>query len=382
MNILLLGGAGFIGVATANALQRAGHTVVVADNFDPQIHGADFRQSPTFRRLAPGIEWHRADVRNAAATGALLAQAEAVYFFAAGTGTGQSMYQIQRYCDVNVMGAAVFAELLAQHRERLRRVVFSSSRAVYGEGAYACREHGRVFPAGRTMPALRAGAWEPVCPQCGGSAEPLASMEDDPAGPVSIYGLTKYAQEQLLVQTCRSLAIPLVALRYQNVYGPGQSLANPYTGILGLFTQVLGAGGEVNVFEDGRATRDFVHVDDVVHFNLRALECAAEEPLVLNVGSARRVTLVQIVEALAAALGVELRSRVTGDFRAGDIRHAAADLTRLHATLGARDFIEFEAGARELVAWIRGQGTGPMTVGTYENSLDEMRRAGLLGGRT
>lgn len=382
MNILLLGGAGFIGVATANALHRAGHTVVVADSFDPQIHGADFRQSPTFRRLAPGIGWHTADVRDAAATGALLAQAEAVYFFAAGTGTGQSMYQVRRYCDVNVMGAAVFAELLAQHRDRVRRVVFSSTRAVYGEGAYACPAHGRVFPASRGMQALRAGVWEPVCPRCGGPAGPLASGEDDPAGPVSIYGLTKYAQEQLLVQTCRSLAIPLVAFRYQNVYGPGQSLTNPYTGILGLFTQVLAAGGEVNVFEDGRATRDFVHVDDVVHFNLRALECAAEEPLVLNVGSARRVTLVQIVEALAAALGVGPRLRVSGDFRAGDIRHAAADLAQLTARLGRHEFIGFEAGVRELVAWIRGQGAGPLAAGAYENSLDEMRRAGLLGGRT
>ena len=381
MKILIIGGGGFIGSATAEALCAGGHEVTVADIFDPQIHGPAYRNAPAFQRLESVAKIHVADVRDRSAMERLMPETEAVYFFAAGTGTGQSMYQIQRYCDVNVMGAAVFAELLPRHRDRLRKIVVSSSRAVYGEGAYRCTEHGRVFPAARTAAAMQAGHWEPRCPVCAGAVGPLDSRESDAPFPTSIYGTTKLAQEQILLQTCASLGIPLVAFRYQNVYGPGQALRNPYTGILAIFTQLLIRGDEVNVFEDGLATRDFVHVADIVRCNVRALALEAAPPRVLNVGAGVRTTLLEIVQALAAALGVEARFRVTGDFRAGDIRHACADLAALTAQLGAQEFIPLADGMRGLVDWVREQSGDGLASDAYRQSLDEMRRAGLLGGR-
>jgi len=382
MKILILGGGGFIGSATAEALSAGGHEVTVADIFDPQIHGAEYRRTPTFQRLEAIAKVQIADVRDRAAIAPLLAECEAVYFFAAGTGTGQSMYQIHRYCDVNVMGAAVFAELLPQHRDRLRTVVVSSSRAVYGEGAYRCAEHGRVFPSARSAESLRAGFWEPRCPACAGPVGALDSRENDAPFSTSIYGTTKLAQEQILLQTCAGLGIPLVAFRYQNVYGPGQALRNPYTGILSIFTQLLLRGDEVNVFEDGLATRDFVHVADIVRCNVRALEWTDAPPRVLNVGSGHRTTLLAIVQALAAALGVEPRCRVSGDFRAGDIRHACADLAALTAQFGPQEFIPLTAGVRGLVDWVREQSGTGLGADAYRQSLEEMRRAGLLGGRS
>ncbi len=382
MTILIIGGGGFIGSATAATFAERGHEVTVADIFDPQIHGADYATTPGFQRLESVAKVCVADVRDREAMDRHMADAEAVYFFAAGTGTGQSMYQIHRYCDVNVMGAAMFAELLPLYRDRIRKVVVSSSRAVYGEGAYLCPEHGRVFPSARTADAMRAGIWEPRCPVCAAAVGPLDSLESDGPFPTSIYGTTKLAQEQILLQTCASLGIPLVAFRYQNVYGPGQALRNPYTGILAIFTQLLIRGDEVNVFEDGLATRDFVHVSDIIRCNVRALEIEAAQPLVLNVGSGVRTTLLEVVQSLAAALGVEARFRVTGDFRAGDIRHACADLAALNGQLGPQDFIPLTDGVRELVQWVREQSRDGLAGDAYRQSLDEMRRAGLLGARS
>lgn len=378
MKTLLLGGAGFIGSETSLALANAGHEVVIVDVFDPQIHGPDAQRSVAYLRLRRDFDVRIADVRDREAVDAAMRNADAVYFFAAGTGTGQSMYQIYRYCDVNVMGAAVFSELLPRHRERIRKVVVSSSRAVYGEGAYRCGEHGRVFPNARAADQMSAGFWEPCCPLCAGAVEPLASLDSDAQLPTSIYGITKLAQEQIVLQTCCSLGIPGVGFRYQNVYGPGQALRNPYTGILSIFTQLLLRGEEVNVFEDGLATRDFVHVADIAHCNVRALETAAP-PLVLNVGSGIRTTLLAVVQALAAALGVEARFRVSGDFRAGDVRHACADLAALTAQFGMQDFIPLTDGVRGLVEWVREQSGDGLAGDAYRQSLDEMRRAGLLG---
>ncbi len=381
MKILLIGGAGFIGTATAAALLGAGHSVRIADSFDPQIHGADYHTSPAYLRLEEHCEIQAGDVRDRAALERTLEDIEAVYFFAAGTGTGQSMYQVHRYCDVNVLGTAVFAELLPQFRDQVRKVIVSSSRAVYGEGAYRCATHGRIRPAGRTAERLRERRWDVLCPHCAAPAETLASEEDDAWAPTSIYGITKLAQEQILLQTCANFAIPAVLFRYQNVYGPGQSLKNPYTGILAIFSQVLARGEEVNIFEDGLPTRDFVQIDDVVHYNLRALTAEAPEPLVLNVGSGVRTTLLELLAALAAALGVEPRHRISGDFRAGDIRHACADLRRLTATLGPREFTTIQEGVRGLVAWILEQGGDGLSTTAYRSSLDEMRRAGMMGAQ-
>lgn len=374
MNITLIGGAGFIGSQTALRLLELGHTPLVLDALDPQIHGDSPATSPTCVRLADKVEIRRGDTRDPEAVRDAIRGAEAVYYFPAGTGTGQSMYQIEKYCDVNVRGAAVFCEALAAGGHGIGSVVVSSSRAVYGEGAAHCPRHGRVFPQPRPVQSLERERFETVCPSCGESVEPVASVESDDCRPVSIYGITKFAQEQVIEKTAANLRIACTAFRYQNVYGPWQSLKNPYTGILTIFTQLAMAGREIALFEDGLATRDFVHVDDVVEFNVRALGI----PGTFNVGSGHRCTLVDLAEAVAAGLGREPCFRVTGQFRLGDIRHAAADNARLHAAFGSHDFIPLRHGVKTFTDWVGAHGDGTGANERFDASLREMASAGML----
>lgn len=378
MKVLIVGGAGFIGSHTALRLAERGHEPVLFDSLDPQIHGSGAADSPCLRSVEGKFPLIVADARDREALDKALGAADAVLYLPACTGTGQSMYQVERYSDVNARGAAIFCEALAAVRDRIRRVVVSSTRAIYGEGAATCPEHGRVIPKSRRAAELEAGRFECSCPKCGEAVFPEASREDDPSAPVSIYGITKLAQEQLIENVCGSLAIPLTVFRYQNVYGPGQSLKNAYTGILSIFTQLLLAGREINLFEDGKPTRDFVFIDDVAEFNVRALLDETPGYCALNVGSGVRSTLFDLVEAMAQGLGVESRLFVSGQFRLGDIRHAQADVSRLHAALGAREFTPLKEGVKSFVEWVRNEGPSRGANERFDHSLEEMRRAGLL----
>ena len=380
MKILLVGGAGFIGSRTALRLLGAGHTPVVFDPLDAQTHGSDPSASPTLTSLKGKVEVVCGDTRDAGALAAAVSGAEAVYYFPACTGTGQSMYEAGKYCDVNVHGAGVFADVLAVCRDQVARVIISSSRAVYGEGAAECREHGKVFPNQRREEYLSVGRFDSLCPHCGSNVAPLPSSESDPARPVSIYGITKLAQEQIIDCACRSLGISCVTFRYQNVYGEGQSLKNPYTGILSIFTQLLLAGRAIELFEDGKPGRDFVHVDDVVEYNFRALDRPVAEGFVANVGCGVSSSLVDLVGAIAKALDREPAYSVSGRYRMGDVRHAVADLSHLQAAFGQHEFVGLEAGVRAFVEWVRAMGAEPGANERFDRSLDEMRAAGLLRG--
>lgn len=379
MKILLIGGAGFIGSRTALKLLQQGHEPVVLDSLDAQIHGENPRESATCRPLEGLVPVIKGDTREADLVQRHLGETEAVYYFPACTGTGQSMYEIERYSDVNVRGAAIFCEALTKHRETVSKVVVSSTRAIYGEGAAHCAEHGRVYPAPRSLEALEAGIFSCQCPACGQPVEPVSSLEDDPARPISIYGITKLAQEQLIANTCQALNIPNVTFRYQNVYGPGQSLNNAYTGILSIFTQLLLAGRDINLFEDAAPTRDFVFIDDVVEYNVRAL--AAQDSLTLNLGSGVRSTLKDLVEALQTSLGTSSKYFVSGQFRVGDIRNAVADLSHLTEKLGAHQFVSLQEGVDQFVRWVQNQGASRTANERFDRSLAEMRAAGLLRGK-
>jgi dTDP-L-rhamnose 4-epimerase len=377
---LILGGAGFIGSRTAHRLLEQGCTVRILDSFDPQIHGESLAGSATLKSVWDHAEVQAGDVRDAAAVERALKGIDTVLYFAAGTGTGQSMYQIRQYSDINVTGAAVLAEQLIRLKGQIGRVVISSSRAVYGEGAYRCAEHGRVYPQNRAVAALEAGSFNPVCPRCAGPLVELASEESDPVQPTSIYGITKYAQEQVVLNLCGALGISAVALRYQNVFGPGQSLKNPYTGILSIFSQLLLQNRPINVFEDGLATRDFVFIDDVAEFNVRAVREAVTGCEILNVGTGCRQTLLDVVNALAGAYGRTPEFAVSGQFRVGDIRHAAASQTRLRQVLGEHRFVEFKEGISKFAHWVLAEGTDGALGSSYVRSLSEMTQSGLLKG--
>ncbi len=376
MKILLIGGAGFIGSHTAQKLLLLGHSPVIFDSFDPQIHGKE--GLPHVAELAKCMPVIKGDTRDRDALERVLGETEAIYYFPASTGTGQSMYRVGEYSDVNVHGAGIFGDLLLKYRTQIARVVVSSSRAVYGEGAAMCTEHGRVFPKGRNNTDMESGIFDARCPQCGNQVEPLPSLETDSVGPVSVYGITKLAQEMIVANVAEAAGIPSVVFRYQNVYGPGQSLKNPYTGILSIFTQLLLGKKAINIFEDGLPTRDFVYVGDVVEYNVRALTCTDSKSVVLNVGTGVRKTVDDLVKALGKVLSVNPDSFISGDFRLGDIRHAVADTTQLFNKLGPLEFTSLDAGVGAFASWVVSQHLSSEANSSFQHSLDEMRREGLL----
>lgn len=348
MRAVISGGLGFIGSRLAQSLARDGHSVVVLDNVHPQIHKDESAQI----RVREFAEIVIGDVRDPIAWERVLTGAELVLHMAAETGTGQSMDEIARYADVNVRGTAVLADALAKHAS-VRRVFLPSSRAIYGEGLYRCEEHGAVLPARRTRQAMEQGAFELTCPQCGRVAQPQPSPEWTEPRPASVYASTKLSQEQILQLGCEARGIDLRIARYQNVYGPGQALGNPYTGVLVIFAQQISNAQTLNIYEDGRIARDFVHIDDVVAAS-RLIIDAKENPGPVNVGVGRASTLVDVVEAFEHAFARNVPYRISGDFRFGDIRYAAADISCLRA-LGFTPSIELATGIGSVIEWMRGQ---------------------------
>lgn len=373
MRVLISGGAGFIGSSLALALRDRGHEVTVLDNLSGQVHGDDPQQSPLFRAIDGQVRFVRGDVRRREDWEQALPGQDAVVHLAAETGTGQSMYQVERYVDVNVRGTAVLLDLLANRRHRVDKVVVASSRAIYGEGRYRGAA-GTVFPGPRREEDLRAGRFECRCPVGGGPLQVQATDEDSRIHPSSVYGITKYDQEQLVLAVGAASGFRPLAFRYQNVYGPGQSLRNPYTGILSIFSNLLRQDQDVDIFEDGLESRDFVHIDDVVEATIRGIE-HEDASGVFNVGSGVATTVAEVAEHLRHGYGSSSRVAVSGRFRLGDIRHNYADLTRIRDVLGFAPRVPFAQGIAGFIRWVKSQ---PVMESGYRASLDEMQQRGLL----
>ena len=372
--VLVTGGAGFIGQRLVRRLLEEGRSVTVLDALIESVHGPRAAPPPDLE----GAHLVRGDVRDPDAWAVALEGAALVYHLAAETGTGESMYRARHYVDVNVGGAALLCDLLGALPDPPARVVLASSRAVYGEGPYRCPEHGLLHPEARRTERLEAGVWEPECPGCGRALEPLPAGADTPPRPASVYGLTKLDQEALLRTLLRPRGVEVVALRLQNVYGPGQSLRNPYTGLLSIFSVRLLAGEGVSVFEDGRESRDFVHVDDVVEAFVRAGGAPLRGPvMVADVGSGRPTAVLDAARLVGGACGAgEDRIRVTGEYRVGDVRHAFCETEALRSALGVSSTLPLERGIAELVDWVR---ASKRPASRLDEALAEMRAAGLLG---
>ena len=374
-NILITGGAGFIGSRLANFLIAGGHSVRVLDNLSPQIHGAEPESSPLFRSLHQDVEFIRGSVTSRADLMRVLPGMDTVVHLAAETGTGQSMYAIQHYSDVNVGGTALLLDLIANEQLPISKIVVASSRAVYGEGKYLCSTHGYVYPASRAAPDMSKGDFTVHCPRCGIAAEMVPTDEETPVRPASVYGITKLTQEQMVLTVGKALGISALAFRYQNVYGPGQSLSNPYTGILSIFSTRIRNGSGINIFEDGKESRDFVYIDDVIAATVKGIEY--EPPLVdmFNVGAGVATDVLTIANTLQKLLGVTVPIEISGQFRLGDIRHNVADLAKIRATLGFEPTVSIDEGLRRFVAWVKGE---QAQVDRYEESLRELRAKGLF----
>jgi dTDP-L-rhamnose 4-epimerase len=352
--VLITGGAGFVGSHLADALARSGHDVTLFDNLEPQVHGQRTIR-PAY--LAPAHRLVRGDIRDPNALTPLVQEADVVFHLAAMVGVAQSMYQVRRYTDVNAMGMATLLEVLAAQRSQLRtrKLLVASSMSIYGEGAYACDACGPVAPRLRPVAQLSAGDWEVRCPHCGAALRPLPTDEDKPLYPTSIYAINKRDHEEMALAFGHAYALPAVALRFFNIYGSRQALTNPYTGVAAIFSGRMLAGQTPLIYEDGRQQRDFVHVSDIVQACCLAMTDARADYQVFNVGTSRPISVLEVGQLLAAELGWTGGFEITEKFRAGDIRHCFADISRVHAAIGYAPRYRFEDGVRELVAWVSEQ---------------------------
>jgi dTDP-L-rhamnose 4-epimerase len=350
MNILVTGGAGFIGSHLVDALIKQGHRVRVLDALVSQVHET---LEPT--NLNPRAEFLRGDICDSELVKRALENVEVVYHEAAEVGIGQSMYEIPKFVRANDLGTAILLDALSERRKQVRKLIVASSMSIYGEGAYECRGCGIKHPQLRSNSQLMDRKWEFACSDCGAELKPLPTNEDKPLFPTSVYAISKQDQEQYCLVVGRAYGIPTVALRYFNVYGTRQALSNPYTGICAIFSSRLLQDQAPMIFEDGEQTRDFVHVSDIVQANLLALEKSSADYQPLNIGTGRPTSVSQIARLLTEGLGKDLQPEIVGKFREGDIRHCIADISRARTLLDYKPKVQLEEGILDLLDWVRDQ---------------------------
>lgn len=374
-NILITGGAGFIGSNIALRLIAKGYGVTVLDNLSPQIHGNDpDTTSPLYNSIKGKVNFIRGSVTSREDWLHALTGVEAIIHLAAETGTGQSMYEIQKYTDINIGGTSLMLDLLTNTEHSVKKVVVAASRAIYGEGRYRCPEHGDVYPLARKDEDMKRGDFGCKCPVCGVDVELLSTTEESKIHPTSVYGITKQVQEQLVMCVCPTIGIAPVAYRYQNVYGPGQSLSNPYTGILSIFSTRIKNGNPINIFEDGMETRDFVYIDDVVEATILGLERPQADGHAFNVGTGVATDVLTVANTLIEKYGIQVPVAVSGNYRLGDIRHNYADITLARNLLGFEPKWSFSDGIGAFARWVDAQA---VQEDKYEQSIEEMKAKGL-----
>jgi dTDP-L-rhamnose 4-epimerase len=348
--ILITGGAGFVGSHTAEVLLEAGHTVRLFDNLSPQVHPAGM---PSYLPLGTQFFW--GDVRNLNQLRSAVKDVDVIFHLAAAVGVGQSMYQIADYTATNNLGTANLLQAILDTRSQPEKIVVASSMSIYGEGKYLCQDCGEVAPPVRSADQLKNKQWETLCPNCGETLVPVPTREEKAFQCSSVYALSKKVQEEVTLLFGRTYGIPVVALRYFNIYGTRQSLSNPYTGVAAIFASRLMNRKAPLIFEDGQQMRDFVSVQDVARANVLAMERSAADGKALNIGSGEPVTIRQVADELAQALGSRVPVEITGKYRCGDIRHCFADISAARQLLGYEPATRFRDGIQELVAWLESQ---------------------------
>ena len=367
-NVLITGGAGFVGSHLADALIEKGHQVRVFDNLAGQVHGGAV---PTY--LSRDVEFVHGDMRDAIAVRRAIAGIDVIFHLAAAIGVGQSMYQIADYMGCNTQGTAILLQAMLDTKSRVEKLVVASSMSIYGEGQCLCANCGEVAPGPRPPDQLLRKQWEALCPKCSAELTPLPTTESKQLQSTSIYALSKRDQEEICSLYGRTYGLPVVALRYFNIYGTRQALSNPYTGVAAIFASRLLNRRAPLVFEDGRQMRDFVSVHDVVAANLLAMESKRANGYALNIGSGIPISIREVASALATALGANIPCETTDKYRAGDIRHCFADITRARELLGYEPQISFETGIADLVEWLREQSAED----NAENMVAELQTFGL-----
>ncbi|MBI4651747.1 SDR family NAD(P)-dependent oxidoreductase [Candidatus Desantisbacteria bacterium] len=348
-NILVTGGAGFIGSHIVDELVKRGHNVTVYDNLEPQVHGINAK-IPDY--LNKEIKFIKADVRDRNTLKKAIKNIDTIFHKAAMVGVGQSMYKIEHYVSVNTLGGATLLDILANEKHSVSKLIVASSMSIYGEGEYNCAKCGRLAPELRSMPQLLEHNWELKCPECGEEISPIPTSENKKVIPNSIYSITKRDHEEMFLVVGRAYDIPTVAFRYFNVYGSRQALSNPYTGVAAIFSGRLLNNNMPVIYEDGLQTRDFIHVSDVVQANMLAMENEKADYSVFNVGTGRKLSVLDVAKIIAKNMGKDISPNVIGKFRKGDVRHCYSDNSKINKTLGFIPEVTFEKGMKELISWV------------------------------
>ncbi|MBE2190441.1 MAG: NAD-dependent epimerase/dehydratase family protein [Candidatus Kapabacteria bacterium] len=374
-NILITGGAGFIGSKLALSLINKGYSVTVLDCLSEQIHGKNPEaNSALFKSISGKVNFIKGNICNRKEIQKAVGGQDAIVHLAAETGTGQSMYEIEKYANVNISGTALLLDVLVNHKNSVKKFILASSRAVYGEGKYINSKSEIVYPENRNWDEMRQKNFQ-MTDQNDEILEAVATDEESKLHPTSFYGITKLQQEQMVKLVCSSIGIDFVILRYQNVFGVGQSLLNPYTGILSVFSTQILNGKNINVFEDGLPTRDFINVDDTVEATVRSLEMASANNETINIGTGIATTILTVAGLLSQNYQKNTEINISGDFRIGDIRHNFADLSKMKKLLGFEPRKTFAQGIAEFTEWVLNQ---PVQESNFERSMQELKSKGFL----
>ncbi len=367
--ILVTGGAGFIGSFLVDKLIEEGHFVRILDNLDQQVHQG---KMPDY--INKKAEFIKGDVRNTADLKKAFEGIEIVFHEAAAVGVGQSMYQIKQYVDTNSLGTANLLDFIVNKNNNIKKIIVAASMSSYGEGVYECSSCGRVKPALRTEEQMKREEWELKCPKCRKILKPVPIKEEDQQNCNSIYAITKKDQEDMVLNIGKSYGIPAVALRYFNVYGPRQSLSNPYTGVAAIFMSRIKNNNKPVIYEDGLQTRDFISVHDIVEANILAMNHSNANYEVFNVGTGKPISIKKIAEILARLYGKDITPEITNKFRKGDVRHCFADISKIKNKLGWEPKISFEQGMKELIGWSR----NVKAEDKFEKAAQELKDKGLI----
>src|SRR3989338_757399 len=368
--ILVTGGAGFIGSFIVDKLIENGNDVRILDNLEPQVHSS--WGVPKY--LNPNAEFICGDIRDASVVQKAIEDVEIIFNEAAMVGVGQSMYQIKRYVDVNTLGTANLLDILVNKEHDVKKLIVASSMSTYGEGSYLCENCGEVNAKLRPIEQMKNNDWEVYCPNCSKLLKLIPTKETKKQEINSIYALTKKDQEDMVINIGKVYGIPTVALRYFNVYGPRQSLSNPYTGVAAIFMSRIKNNNQPLVFEDGNQSRDFVFVTDIVEANILAMKSNAANYEVFNVGAGNQVTIKQIAEIIAKLHKKQILPKITAQFRDGDVRHCFSDITKIRSKLDYNPKVNFEEGMRLLSEW----SANVKAIDKVEQATEELQEKGLL----
>ena len=368
MNVLVTGGAGFIGSHLVDELIDEGHFVTIFDNLEEQVH----KITPLY--LNKKAKLIKGDMRDADQLRYAIRDIDIVYHQASMVGIGQSMYQINKYVDVNTLGTAKLLDALVNDEHEVKKLIVASSMSIYGEGAYLCQDCGEVYPVLRSEEQLNKGDWAIRCPNCGKDAKCIATKETKPPHSTSIYAISKKDQEEMSLAVGRTYGIPVVALRYFNVFGPRQALSNPYTGVCAIFSARIKNNNSPVIFEDGLQSRDFISVHDIVQANILAMKSSNADYEVFNVGTERPTTIRDIASNIMRLYKKNLPIEITNSYRKGDIRHCIADISKIESKLDFRPKVAFQSGMEELVAW----GAKELAIDRFEDARKELTEKRLI----